>query len=105
MSGDQNVYRFDAPAGESFCKLVLHRPSIAPTFGAFAPELKFSASKKTVLAIVRVPTGDGAPRRAWFDGFLVLLSVKDAVFAESSCSLKEMAQEVACKGKCEMIKF
>ncbi len=105
VSGDQSVYRFEALAGESFCKLVLHRPSLAPTFGAFAPELKFSASKKIILATVRLPTGDGAPKRAWFDGFLVLLSVKDVAFAESSCSLKEVAQEVACKGKCEMIRF
>ena len=105
VSGDQSVYRFEASAGESFCKLVLHRPSVAPTFGAFAPELKFSASKKVILATVRLPTGDGAPKRAWFDGFLVLLSVKDVAFSESSCSLKGVAQEVACKGKCEMIKF
>lgn len=105
VSGDQSVYRFEASAGESFCKLVLHRPSVAPTFGAFAPELKFSASKKVILATVRLPTGDGAPKRTWFDGFLVLLSVKDVAFSESSCSLKGVAQEVACKGKCEMIKF
>jgi hypothetical protein len=105
VSGDQSVYRFEPPAGESFCRLVLHRPSLAPNFGAFAPELKFSASNKVVLATVRLPSGDGAPKRAWFDGFLVLLSVKDAAFAESSCSLKEVAQEVACKGKCEEIKF
>jgi len=105
VSGDQSVYRFEASAGESFCKLVLHRPSVAPTFGAFAPELKFSASKKVILATVRLPTGDGAPKRAWFDGFLVLLSVKDVAFSESSCNLKGVAQEVACKGKCEMIKF
>lgn len=105
VSGDQSVYRFEASAGESFCKLVLHRPSVAPTFGAFAPELKFSASKKVIFATVRLPTGDGAPKRAWFDGFLVLLSVKDVAFSESSCSLKGVAQEVACKGKCEMIKF
>lgn len=105
VSGEQSVYRFEASAGESFCKLVLHRPSVAPNFGAFAPELKFSASKKVILATVRLPTGDGAPKWAWFDGFLVLLSVKDEAFAESSCSLKEMAQDVACKGKCEEIKF
>ncbi len=105
VSGDQSVYRFEASAGESFCKLVLHRPSVAPTFGAFAPELKFSASKKVILATVRLPKGDGAPKRAWFDGFLVLLSVKDVAFSESSCNLKGVAQEVACKGKCEMIKF
>ncbi len=78
---------------------------MAPNFGAFAPELKFSASKKVILATVRLPTGDGAPKWAWFDGFLVLLSVKDVAFAESSCSLTEAPQEVACKGKCEMIKF
>ena len=101
VSGDQSVYRFEAPAGESFCKAVLLRVSVAPNFGAFAPELKFSASKKAILATVRLPAGDGAPKYAWFDGFLILLSVKDVAFAESSCSLKEVAQEVACKGKCE----
>jgi hypothetical protein len=106
LSGEQSVYRFEAPAGESFCKAVLLRVSVAPNFGAFAPELKFSASKKVVLATVRVPAGDGAPPYAWFDGILILLSVKDVAFAESSCSLKEVAQEVACKGKCEQtIKF
>ena len=106
VSGDQSVYRFEAPAGESFCKAVLLRVSVAPNFGAFAPELKFSASKKAILATVRLPAGDGAPPYAWFDGILILLSVKDVAFAESSCSLKEVAQEVACKGKCEKtIKF
>ena len=106
VSGDQSVYRFEPPAGESFCKAVLLRVSVAPNFGAFAPELKFSASKKVILATVRLPTGDGAPKWAWFDGILILLSVKDVAFAESSCSLKEVAQEVACKGKCEKtIKF
>jgi hypothetical protein len=106
VSGDQSVYRFEAPAGESFCKAVLLRVSVAPNFGAFAPELKFSASKKAILAAVRLPAGEGAPRWAWFDGILILLSVKDAAFAESSCSLKAVAQEVACKGKCEQtIKF
>jgi len=106
VSGDQSAYRFEAPAGESFCKAVLLRVSVAPNFGAFAPELKFSASKKTVLATVRLPAGDGAPTWAWYDGLLILLSVKDVAFAESSCSLKEVAQEVACKGRCEStIKF
>lgn len=106
VSGDQSVYRFEAPAGESFCKAVLLKVSVAPNFGAFAPELKFSASKKAILATVRLPAGEAAPKWAWFDGILVLLSVKDAAFAESSCSLKEAAQEVACKGKCEnTIKF
>ena len=106
VSGDQSIYRFEAPAGESFCKALLLRVSVAPNFGAFAPELKFSASKKAILATVRLPAADGAPRWAWFDGILILLSVKDAAFADSSCSLKEVAQEVACKGKCEKtIKF
>ncbi len=106
VSGDQSIYRFEAPAGESFCKTVLLRVSVAPNFGAFAPELKFSASKKAILATVRLPAGDGAPTWAWFDGMLILLSVKDVAFAENSCSLKEVAQEVACKGKCEKtIKF
>lgn len=106
VSDDQSIYRFEAPAGESFCKAVLLTVSVAPNFGAFAPELKFSASKKAILATVRLPAGDGAPTWAWFDGILILLSVKDVAFAESSCSLKEVAQEVACKGKCEKtIKF
>jgi hypothetical protein len=105
VSGDRSVYRFEAPAGESFCKAVLLRVSVAPNFGAFAPELKFSASKKAILATVRLPAGDGAPTWAWFDGILILLSVKDVAFAESSCSLKEVAQEAACKGKCETIKL
>ena len=104
-SGEQSVYRFEAPAGESFCKAVLLKVSVAPSFGSFAPELKFSASKKAILATVRVPAGDGEPTWAWFDGILILLSVKDVAFAESSCSLKEVAQEVACKGKCQTIKF
>jgi len=106
VSGDQSVYRFEAPAGESFCKAVLLKVSVAPSFGAFAPELKFSASKKAILAKVRLPAGEGAPKWAWFGGILILLSVKDAAFAESSCSLKEVTQEAACKGKCEnTIKF
>ena len=105
VSGDQSVYRFEAPAGESFCKAVLLRVSVAPNFGAFAPELKFSASKKAILATVRLPTGDGEPPYAWYDGILILLSVKDVAFAESSCSLKEVAQEVACKGKCSRSNF
>lgn len=105
VSGDQSVYRFEAPAGESFCKVVLLKVSVAPSFGAFAPELKFSASKKAILARVRLPAGDGAPKWAWFDGILILLSVKDMAFADSSCSLNEVAQQAACKGKCETIKF
>ena len=49
VAAHQSVYRFEAPAGESFCKAVLLRVSVAPNFGAFAPELKFSASKKAML--------------------------------------------------------
>ena len=105
VSGDQSVYRFEAPEGESFCKAVLLKISLAPNFGGSAPELKFSASKKTVLATVRLPAGEGAPPRAWFDGILILLSVKDVTFAESSCSLKEVTQEAACKGNCETVRF
>ena len=57
-------------------------------------------------ATVRLLGGEGAPPYAWFDGILIFLSVKDVAFAESSCSLKELAQEVACKGKCDYtIKF
>ena len=105
VSGEENVYRFDAPAGESFCKALLLEFSLVPSFGQAAPELKFSASKKAVFATVRLPAGEAAPPRAWFDGILILLSVKDAGFAESSCSLKEQAQESACKGKCGNISF
>lgn len=105
VAGEENVYRFDAPAGKSFCKVLLLKKSVAPSSGAFTPELKVSASKKAVRALVRLPAGEGAPPRAWFDGILVLLSVRDAAFAENSCSLKEMAQEIACKGNCQNIEF
>ena len=105
ISGEESVYRFDAPEGESFCKALLLKFSIAPSFGQSAPELKFSASKKAVLATVRLPAGEVAPPRAWFDGFLILLSVKDVGFAESSCSLKEVTQETACKNDCQNIEF
>jgi hypothetical protein len=105
VSGEESVYRFDAPAGESFCKALLLKMSMAPSFGKSAPELKFSASKKAVLAIVRLPAGEGASPRAWFDGILILLSVKDVKFAESSCSLKEQPQETACKANCQNMEF
>jgi hypothetical protein len=105
VSGEESVYRFEAPAGESFCKALLLKMSMAPSFEKSAPELKFSASKKVVLATVRLPSGEGAPPRAWFDGILIMLSVKDAAFAESSCSLMEVAQETACKGNCQNIEF
>ena len=105
VSGEESVYRFAAPAGESFCKVLLLKKSIAPSSGAFTPALKFSASRKAVLATVRLPTGEGAPPRAWYDGILILLSVRDAAFAESSCSLTDAAQEAACKGNCENIGF
>ncbi len=105
VSGDQSVYRFEAPEGESFCKAVLLKVSVAPSFGESAPELRFSASKKSVLATVRLPAGEGAPARAWFDGILILLSVKNSAFAESSCNLKDVAQEAACKRNCVTINF
>lgn len=105
VSGDESIYRFEAPEGESFCKAVLLKISLAPNFGGSAPELRFSASKKAVSATVRLPAGEGAPPRAWFDGILILLSVKDAAFAESSCSLREVAQETVCKGNCETVRF
>jgi hypothetical protein len=55
--------------------------------------------------VVGPPGFKSAPPRTWFDGILILLSVKDVAFAESSCSLKEQAQETACKGKCGKISF
>jgi hypothetical protein len=104
--GEESIYRFEPPAGESFCKVLLLKMSMAPSSGKSAPELKFSASKKTVLATVRLPAGEGAPPRAWFDGLLILLSVKEDVkFAERSCSLKEKAQETTCKGNCQNLEF
>ena len=105
VSGEESVYRFYAPAGESFCKSFLMANNLAPSFGQSAPELKFSASKKAVLVTVRLPAGEAAPPRAWFDGILILLSVKDVAFAENSCSLKEQAQETACKGQCWNMSF
>ena len=106
VSGEESVYRFNAPAGESFCKSFLMASSLVPSFGQSAPELKVSAGKNAVLVTVRLPEGEAAPPRAWFDGILMLLSVKDVAFAESSCSLKEQAQEIACKGgKCADISF
>ena len=105
VSGEESVYRFHAPEGESFCKAYLLKLSAAPSSGVFTPALKFSASRKAVLATVRLPAGEGAPPRAWFDGILILLSVRDAAFAESSCSLGHAAQETACKGNCQNIDF
>ena len=105
VSGEDSVYRFQAPAGESFCKVFLKKLSIAPNSGAFTPALKFSASRKAVIATVRLPAGEGAPPRAWFDGILILLSVKDVRSTASLCSLKEIAQETACKGNCQNIQF
>ena len=105
VSGEESVYRFDAPAGESFCKALLMASSLVPSFGQSAPELKYSASKKAVIVTVRLSAGEAAPPRTWFDGILILLSVKDVAFAESSCSLKEQVQETACKGRCGNISF
>ena len=105
VSGDQSVYQFKALQGESFCKALLLKFSMAPNFGESAPEVTFSASKKSVVATVRLPEGENKPVRTWFDGVLVLLSVKDVAFAESSCSLKNEAQETACKKNCEHIEF
>jgi hypothetical protein len=105
VSGEESVYRFDAPAGESFCRALLMASSLVPSFGKSAQELKFSASKKAVLVTVRLPAGEAVPPRTWFDGILILLSVKDVGFADSSCSLKEQAQETACKGRCGKIRF
>ena len=48
VTGDESVYRFEAPEGESFCKAVLLKLSVAPNFGASAPELKFSASRRAI---------------------------------------------------------
>ncbi|MDP1700501.1 MAG: hypothetical protein Q8L53_05995 [Aestuariivirga sp.] len=105
VSGEESIYRFNAPEGESFCKAFLLKLSAAPSSGAFTPALKFSASRKAVLAAVRLPASEGAPPRAWFDGILILFSVRDAAFAESSCSLTETAHETACKGNCQSIGF
>jgi hypothetical protein len=105
VSGEESVYRFDAPAGVSFCKVLLLKMSMAPSFGKSAPELKLFASKKAVLATVRLPAGEGASPRAWFDGILILLSVKNAALAESFCSLTDAAQETVCKRNCKNMEF
>lgn len=105
VSGEDSVYRFTAREGESFCTAYLLKLSAAPSSGAFTPGLKFSASRKAVLARVRLPAAAGAPPRAWFDGILILLSVRDAAFTESSCTLTDEAQETACKGNCQSISF
>ena len=105
VSGDESIYRFAARDGESFCRAVLLKLSVAPNFGVSATELKFSASTSMVRATIRLPGGEDAPPRAWFDGMLLLFSVKGAAFSESACTLTDMAQEAACKGKCETIKF
>ena len=105
VSGDRSVYRFAAPEGESFCKALLLKVSMAPSFGEFIPEVTFSASRKSAVATVRLPAGENAPARTWFDGILILLSVKDPAFAGSSCSLRTEAQKTACKRDCESIAF
>jgi hypothetical protein len=105
MSGEEIIYRFTAPEGESFCRGFLLKLSVAPSWGEFTPALNFSARKKAVIVTLRLQAGDGAPPRAWFDGILVILSVKDAAFAKSACSLTDAAQEKACKGNCGNINF
>lgn len=105
VSGEESVYRFNPAEGESFCKAYLLKLSAAPSSGAFTPGLRFSASRKAVVAAVRLPAGGGAPPRAWFDGILILLSVRDAAFAESACSLGHAARETACRGNCQNTGF
>jgi hypothetical protein len=105
VSGEESIYRFTAAEGESFCTAFLLKLSAAPSSGAFTPGLKFSASRKAVVATVRLPASEGAPPRAWFDGILILLSVRDAAFAGSSCSLGHAAREMACRGNCQNTGF
>jgi hypothetical protein len=102
--GENYSYSFAPAAGESFCKAVLIKLSIAPTFDKGAPELLFSTSRSAAKAVVRLPKPENPSARVWFDGVLILLSVADP--DRSGCTLTTEIRDAECKGgKCETFRF
>lgn len=105
VAGENHSYSLAPAAGESFCKAVLLKLSVAPTFGEGAPEVAFSASRSSAKVVVRLPTPEQASAQVvWFDGVLILLSVADP--DRSTCTLENEMRKGECKGgKCETIRF
>ena len=103
VAGEYYTYRYAPASGESFCRAVLLKFSVAPSFGDGAPEVVFSASRTEASVAVRLPRPGAASARVWFDGILILLAVADPDRAE--CTLRK-AMRAECKGaRCETIRF
>jgi len=102
--GDNYSYSLSPAAGESFCKAVLLKLSVVPTFGKGAPEVGFLVSRSFAKVIVRLPEPEHTSAQVWFDGVLILLSVADP--DRSTCTLGNEIRQAQCKGlKCETIRF
>ena len=103
IAGENHSYSFTPAVGESFCKAVLLKLSVVPTFGESAPEVVFSASRSSANVVVRLPKPE-ASAQIWFDGVLILLSVADP--DQSTCTLENEMRKAECKGlNCETIRF
>jgi hypothetical protein len=104
ITGENHSYSFAPLAGESFCKAVLLKLSVVPTFWEGAPEIAFSASRSSAKVVVRLPKPEQASAQVWFDGILILISVTDP--DRSTCTLESEMREAECKGlNCETIRF
>jgi hypothetical protein len=104
LIGEDYSYSFAPPPGQSFCKAVIVRLSIAPTFGKGAPELIFYASRSAARAVVRLPKPEKPSARVWFDGVLILFSVTDP--DQGDCTIISEMRETGCKGgQCLTIRF
>jgi hypothetical protein len=101
--GDNYSYNLSPTAGASFCKAVLLKLSVAPSFGTGAPEVAFLASRSFAKVVVRLPKPEHTSTQVWFDGVLILL-VADP--DRSNCTLDNETRKAQCKGlKCETIRF
>jgi hypothetical protein len=104
LSGENYSYSFEPAAGKSFCKAVLLKLSIAPSFGAGSPEFVLSVSRHSAKAVVRLPKPERSSAKVWFDGILILVSVTDP--DRVRCTLGNEMRKTECKGgKCETIRF
>jgi hypothetical protein len=104
LAGENYSYSLAPAAGEGFCKAVLLKLSVVPTFGEGAPEVAFSASRSSAKVVVRLPKPEQDSVQVWFDGVLILLSVADP--ERSTCTLENEMRKAECKGlKCETIRF
>ncbi len=107
--GEITRFRFVPDGGKTFCKAVLMKISVAPNFGGAAPEVSVSATTQEVLVHVRIPSGEGTPKYAWYDGVVVLLSApaeaNTSAAPAGGCTLGAAPKTASCKGKCETYQF